>query len=573
MSIQLGSLPTRDRSVLRLKQRQDAMILFGELNAKIVFGAKGNGIDDDTAALQRAINEAALTSSTLYIPPGTYNFTKLYLQHHATENPDFPSGITRRGRFGIRGSGGVNEQQNLTSVSMVGTVLNCTSTTGIPIVANVETEDPQQFPHRATKISDLTIVGNSADWVMQVDGGSQWVYQRLRILQKNVDGSGLRLIDPDQVVMDNITIVGTEPRGAGTVGFQFENVDIDSSGSNLENFIVRSFETAYEVGAPASTGNFIRATRFALLRCRDNDVGIVVRDRLEANTFEVCQFRGADYAARLFGRQKATSFLGCVFSPFGSPTALVEIGDPTASAGDNDIDNLLFEGCLFQSIDPLGVQWHGGSGTPFSNISQVRFEGNRFFVSSGATAVNFDGVPDGGTFVHNEIGGAGAPYSGSDHTAGLDEWTDYSVDPDRLTRRELAVAGGSTLNGQLTIQGQFTPMELDHTAGADTKVNYLVGGTRRWRVGRTSDAETGSNAGSNFDFIRYDDSGTNIGTPLTIERATGAATFEHSVNIGVFTDATRPAAGIAGRVIYNSTDTNLNIDTGSGWILPDGTAT
>lgn len=41
----------------------------------------------------------------------------------------------------------------------------------------------------------------------------------------------------------------------------------------------------------------------------------------------------------------------------------------------------------------------------------------------------------------------------------------------------------------------------------------------------------------------------------------------------VFSDATRPAAGIAGRVIFNSDDGNLNIDTGTQWVTPDGTIT
>ena len=41
----------------------------------------------------------------------------------------------------------------------------------------------------------------------------------------------------------------------------------------------------------------------------------------------------------------------------------------------------------------------------------------------------------------------------------------------------------------------------------------------------------------------------------------------------VYDDAGRPAAGYAGRMIFNSDDTNLNIDTGSAWILPDGTTT
>lgn len=40
-----------------------------------------------------------------------------------------------------------------------------------------------------------------------------------------------------------------------------------------------------------------------------------------------------------------------------------------------------------------------------------------------------------------------------------------------------------------------------------------------------------------------------------------------------FADAGRPAAGVAGRVIFNTDDGNLNIDDGANWILPDGTTT
>lgn len=39
------------------------------------------------------------------------------------------------------------------------------------------------------------------------------------------------------------------------------------------------------------------------------------------------------------------------------------------------------------------------------------------------------------------------------------------------------------------------------------------------------------------------------------------------------TNATRPTPGTPGRVIFNTDDSNLNIDTGSAWILPDGSAT
>ena len=40
-----------------------------------------------------------------------------------------------------------------------------------------------------------------------------------------------------------------------------------------------------------------------------------------------------------------------------------------------------------------------------------------------------------------------------------------------------------------------------------------------------------------------------------------------------FDDAGRPAAGYAGRMIFNTDDSQINIDTGSEWTLPDGTTT
>jgi hypothetical protein len=45
------------------------------------------------------------------------------------------------------------------------------------------------------------------------------------------------------------------------------------------------------------------------------------------------------------------------------------------------------------------------------------------------------------------------------------------------------------------------------------------------------------------------------------------------MQVGVFTDANRGAAGTAGRIIFNSDDGQLNIDDGTNWTLPDGTTT
>jgi hypothetical protein len=55
----------------------------------------------------------------------------------------------------------------------------------------------------------------------------------------------------------------------------------------------------------------------------------------------------------------------------------------------------------------------------------------------------------------------------------------------------------------------------------------------------------------------------------------GGASIDSSGDLVVqtYSDGTRPSAGTAGRIIFNSDDGNLNIDNGSGWILPDGTTT
>lgn len=39
-----------------------------------------------------------------------------------------------------------------------------------------------------------------------------------------------------------------------------------------------------------------------------------------------------------------------------------------------------------------------------------------------------------------------------------------------------------------------------------------------------------------------------------------------------FSSGTRPAASIAGRTIWNTTTSKINIDTGAAWVLADGTA-
>jgi hypothetical protein len=48
---------------------------------------------------------------------------------------------------------------------------------------------------------------------------------------------------------------------------------------------------------------------------------------------------------------------------------------------------------------------------------------------------------------------------------------------------------------------------------------------RRWKLRSTDDSESGANAGSNFQLVRYDDAGALVDTPVVVSRATGNVTL------------------------------------------------
>jgi hypothetical protein len=104
---------------------------------------------------------------------------------------------------------------------------------------------------------------------------------------------------------------------------------------------------------------------------------------------------------------------------------------------------------------------------------------------------------------------------------------------------QLQVAGNATASGQLTANGG--QINVNNTAGYAATMysapagqfrftQYLTSGKRRWEHGANSDAESGSNAGSNWYLNCFDDSGAYLSTPMVIKRSTG------NVLIGTSTD-------------------------------------
>jgi hypothetical protein len=93
------------------------------------------------------------------------------------------------------------------------------------------------------------------------------------------------------------------------------------------------------------------------------------------------------------------------------------------------------------------------------------------------------------------------------------------------------VNGGGYVLSNVILQGsggfQYTVSPVEVTPGSAgtscLQLDQTVASvpTPRWTVCKDSSAETGANAGSNFGISRYSDAGAFLGTPLSIDRASG----------------------------------------------------
>ncbi len=210
-------------------------------------------------------------------------------------------------------------------------------------------------------------------------------------------------------------------------------------------------------------------------------------------------------------------------------------GGTSATNASNALDNLF-----------------GADTTPSSTINMGRIAPHS--IGSG----KLDDIVAAGTYNLIEVDSAGRVVAGSYITYNPDEITDGAGDGIVAT----ADGGGylyfSTASAiRMTLSplgylglGITQPQELLHLYGGDARISGLAETTRelqfatgtsgkRWVLGANDAAESGSSAGSNFIINRVTDGGSEL-TTLTIDRATGNATFTGQVAatggfLGVFT--------------------------------------
>ncbi|MFI5687925.1 hypothetical protein [Streptomyces sp. NPDC051636] len=93
---------------------------------------------------------------------------------------------------------------------------------------------------------------------------------------------------------------------------------------------------------------------------------------------------------------------------------------------------------------------------------------------------------------------------------------------DLSVRAQTITSGDYTGNGNTALRiggGNTVPKQLLLSISSDMQASG-----RRWAVEANTDTESGSNAGTNFRLVRYDDTGVALGTPLFIQRSDGQIT-------------------------------------------------
>lgn len=107
----------------------------------------------------------------------------------------------------------------------------------------------------------------------------------------------------------------------------------------------------------------------------------------------------------------------------------------------------------------------------------------------------------------------------------------YLNTPFKITRSNAfinfggSIGSGSGSSWSMTTAGLLTTsndtLNQNTAAGANGRMFWQSGGINRWAAGKNSTAESGSNAGSDWQLWAYDDSGNFLRNPLTVTRSSG----------------------------------------------------
>jgi len=209
---------------MALTKAHNRMIEGAAVNVKD-FGAVGDGVTDDTAAIQAAINHASNNNiGVVFVPSGKYLVTTIYITYDAILNPNFSTSLAGSGRIELRGEGYLAEdlaKSYATLTEFTGTIIEGTDTTKSTIVLSTSSQGSSPYPVRSQRLNNMTIVNNSTEYCVENNSAPEMSkVDDVTVVQKNASGGGFLWKSSWYTLMKNVlavTITGVTSSSSGII--------------------------------------------------------------------------------------------------------------------------------------------------------------------------------------------------------------------------------------------------------------------------------------------------------------------------------------------------------------------
>jgi hypothetical protein len=318
------------------------------------FGAVGDGVTDDTAAIQSAINSAAATNiGKVYFPAGHYIVTTLYDHYDAANNPDFPNGDFLAGRVTLEGSQAIALNNMLfTTGPYRGTLIETTSATG-PALLLGNGSSAGATTARRQAVRNMSFLGTCTGSVVELNAAQQHVtIEHLSIYNKG-GANGVGLYIHNNSYLDKFSDLHIASDGTNGTGLLLQG----GSANVFERVNITNCNgTAWDIN-PGNGSNFISC------QARNSLNGMVMNGG-GFNTFQGWWFEQntGDFDLKIRGNARLVTLQGIFFTSTQLSKAALVLGDDTGDVNVDSCRSIQVNQCAFDFCGPgntAGVYKHG----------------------------------------------------------------------------------------------------------------------------------------------------------------------------------------------------------------------